>query len=73
MAKSTMAAETLALVDGAEASCWSSNLISELLSYNKDVKIHLPIACFTDSQQFYDGLCSISVLDKRLRVEIGIL
>ena len=40
MVKSTMAAETLALVDAAEASCWLSNLISELLSYNEDVKIH---------------------------------
>ena len=49
MVKSTMAAETLALVDAAEASCWLSNLISELLSYNEDVKIHLPKACFTNN------------------------
>ena len=49
MVKSTMAAETLVLVDAAEASCWLSNLISELLSHNEDVKIQLPIACFTDS------------------------
>ena len=32
MVKSTMAAETLALVEAAEASCWLSNLIPELLS-----------------------------------------
>ena len=44
MVKSTMAAETLALADVVEASCWLSNLISELLSYNQDVKIQLPIA-----------------------------
>ena len=74
MVKSTMSAETLALVDATEASCWLSNLISELLSYNKYVKIHLLIACFTDSWQLYHALCSIRpVLDKRLRVEIGIL
>ena len=74
MVKSTMASETLALVDAAEASCWLSNLILELLSYNKDVKIHLPIACFTDSRQLYDALHSIRhVLKKRLRVEIGVL
>ena len=72
MVKSTMAAETLALVDAAEASCWLSNLISELLSYNDDVKIHLSIACFTGSQQLYDALHSTRpVLDKR--VETGIL
>ena len=44
MVKSTMATETLALVDAAEISYWLSNLISELLSYNQDVKIHLPTA-----------------------------
>ena len=67
MVKSTMASETLALVDAGEASCWLSNLISELLSYNEDVKIHLPIACFTDSQQSYDSLRSICrVIGKRL-------
>ena len=59
MVKSTMAAETLALVDAGEASCWLSNLISKLLSYNQDVKIHLPIACFTDSRQLYDSFYSI--------------
>ena len=32
MVKSTMAAETLALVEAAEASCWLSNLKPELLS-----------------------------------------
>ena len=74
MVKSTMAAETLALVDAAEASCWLTNLICELLPYNGDVKIHLPVACFTDSQQLYDPLRSICpVLNKRFRVEIGIL
>ena len=74
MVKSTMAAETLALVDAAEASCWLSNLISELLSYNEDVKIHLSIACFTGSRQLYDAFHSTRpVLDKRLRVETGIL
>ena len=74
MVKSTMAAETLALVDAAEASCWLSNLISELLSYNKGVKVHLSIACFTGSRQLYDALHSTRpVLDKRLRVETEIL
>ena len=74
MVKSTMAAETLALVDAAGASCWLSNLIWELLSFNEHVKIHVPIACFTDSRQLYDALSSICpVLDKSLRVEIGIL
>ena len=38
------------------------------------VKIHLPIACFIDSRQLYDSLCSIlPVLNRSLRVEIGIL
>ena len=60
MVKSTMATETLALVDAAEISYWLSNLISELLSYNQDVKIHLPIVCFTQSQQLYDSLFHLS-------------
>ena len=33
--KNTMAAETLALVDATVASCWLSNLISELLCQNE--------------------------------------
>ena len=73
MVKSTMATETLALVDAAEISYWLSNLISELLSYNQDVKIHLPIACFTqdDSCMIHCSICP--VFGKVLRVERGIL
>ena len=72
--KSAIVAETLALVDAAEAPCWLSNLISELLSYNQDIKTHWSIACFTNSSQLHDSLSSIrSVLEKKLRVEIWIL
>ena len=38
MVKSTMALETLALVHADEESCWLSNLLSELSTYNQDVK-----------------------------------
>lgn len=44
--KNTMAAETLALVDTAVASCWLSDLISELLcqteTSDRNVKTQLP-------------------------------
>ena len=75
MVQSTMTAENLALVEAAEAYHAGylilklSYLLSELLSYNQNVKIQLPIACFTEIQQLYDSPHSICpVLDKRLTV-----
>ena len=71
--KSTMAAETLALVDAAEASFWLSKLFVEICSGNK-IQINMPLHFYIDSKQLHEGLFSIRpVLDKRLRTERGIL
>ena len=70
--KSTIAAETLALVYKTEASLWLSKLFVEI--YNTQKLIALPLNCHTDSKQQHEALYSIRpVLDKRLRVEIGII
>ena len=65
-----MAAETLEQVECAEAAFWIGNLLKELLAQNSP----LPIECYTDSHQLYDGLYSIRpIKDKRLRIDIAIL
>ena len=61
--KSTMAAETLELVECAEAAFWIGNLLKEMLH----TETSPDIVCNTDSHQLYDGLYSIKpVKDKRL-------
>ena len=71
--KSTTAAETLALVYETEASLWLSKLFVEIYSTAEKL-IVLPLNCHTDSKQQHEALYSIRpVLDKRLRVEIGII
>ena len=71
--KSAMAAETLVLVDCAEACFWLRNLLQELLFKNSEK--NLPeIECNTDSRQLYDAVHSIkAVTDKRLRIDIAII
>ena len=69
--KSTIAAETLALVDAAEASFWLSKLFIEICS-TAEKSVVLPLDCYIDSKQLHEALCSIRpVIDKRSRVEIG--
>ena len=71
--KSMMAAETLPLVDAAEASFWLSKLFIEIHSTAKKLVV-LPLYCYIDSKQLHETLYPVRpVLDKRLRVEIGIL
>ena len=71
--KSMMAAETLPLVDAAEASFWLSKLFTEIHSTAKKLVV-LPLYCDIDSKQLHETLYPVRpVLDKRLRVEIGIL
>ena len=71
--KSMMAAETLALVNAAEASFWLSKLFIEICNTAEKLVV-LPLYCYIDSKQLHEALHSICpVLDKRVRVEIGIL
>lgn len=69
--KSTMASETLACVDCAEASVWLNELYSEIMGHNKP---KLAIKCFTDSKQLYEASHSIrSIEDKRLRIDMAVI
>ena len=69
MVKSTLAAETLALVEGAETSFYIANIIKEVTKL-KDVPIH----CFVDNKSLVDALSSSKqVEDRRLRVDIAVL
>ena len=63
--KSTLAAETLALVDGAEACVFNKHVLNEILGC-----CDLPVACYVDNKSLVDALNSIkSVDDRRLRID----
>ena len=67
--KSTLAAETLALLDCAEEGVHLSSLISELLNIPK-----LQVYCKVDNKSLVDALQSSKLVEgKRLRVEIAVL
>ena len=73
VAKSMLEAETLVLVDATEALLWLSKLFIEIYSTAEKL-IVLPIDCYIDSKQLHEALYSIHpVLEKRSRVETGIL
>ena len=66
--KSTLAAETLALVEASEASLWIQCVIKEVLNEE------LSAECFTDSKSLYEASYSMTnLLDKRLRIDIAII
>ena len=70
--KSTHAAETLALVDAAEASIYYKSFIQEILGTKRPDR--LPILCKTDSAAVHSSVHSnTQILDKRLRIETSIL
>ena len=67
--KSTLAAETLALIEAAEAAVFISRVISDLLNC-----VNLKIQCFVDNKSLVDALhSSHRVEDKRLRIDIAVL
>ena len=71
--KSTHAAETLALVDAAEAAVNFQNFMREHLGFCDDSN-SLKIHCRTDSNGLYKSVHSnTQILDKRLRIETAIL
>ena len=73
LCKSTQAAETLALVDLAEACVYYRKFILDFLGI-KDIVRNIPITCKTDNNGLYDSIhSSTQILDKRLRLEMGIL
>ena len=69
--KSTLAAETLSMVEAAEMAYLMSCLIGEIIFGTKTV---LLITCYTDNKSLYESVNSTkNVIDKRLRVDIAIL
>ena len=67
--KSTLAAETMALLEGAEASIYILGILKQLLSKNT-----IKMQCMTDNKSLYEALLSSKqVEDKRLRIDISVL
>ena len=70
--KSTLAAETFALVDGADNAVLLSKLLAEIIHNDKDH--NLIIECRTDNRSLFQAAHSTNTLnDKRLRVEMSIV
>ena len=71
--KSTQAAETLAMVDLAEACIFYRKFLLEILVL-KDNSNNIKIFCKTDNSCLYDLVhSSTQILDKRLYIEMAIL
>ena len=70
--KSTLAAETLALVDGADNAFLLSKLLGEIIYNEKNSR--LPIECRTDNRSLFQAAHTTNTLsDKRLRIEMSIV
>ena len=69
--KSTLAAETLALLDCAEAGVYVAKLLSESL---KKSILSFPVKCFVDNKSLVESVYSTkAVEDKYLRINISVL
>ena len=70
VARSTLAAETLAMADGSEAALY----VLELGSEANYIRAPQEIIGFTDNRSLYDSVNTTSLIsDRRLRVEISML
>ena len=68
MVKSTLAAETLALLDCAEAAVFLSSVMFELAEHR------VPIKCYVDNKSLVESLHSSRLVDdKRLRIDMAVL
>ena len=66
--KSTLAAETLALLDCAEAAVFISSVLYEL------TKCKLPVKCYVDNKSLVESLGSSKLVDdRRLRIDMAVL
>ena len=67
--KSTLSAETLALLDGAESAVYLSKILREISGCG-DLKIR----CFVDNKSLVDALYSCrNIEDRRLRIDMAVL
>ena len=72
--KSTVAAETLILVEAAEACFWLANLLTEILFCKPNDAKNIKIEFYTYNHQLYDSVYSIRpIQDTRLQTEIELL
>ena len=70
--RSTLAAETLAFVDGLETAYLMAKTIGELISGEKETI--LPIYCMTDNKSLFDAVHTLKTInDKRLRIEMAMI
>ena len=73
MVKSTIAAETLALLEGSENCFWLGSIIKDMLDADYSPLV-FPIRALTDNQSLCDAVHSTKTIeDKRLKIDIGIL
>ena len=67
--KSTLAAETLALLDCAEAAVYIASIIADLINVQKT-----KVCCYVDNRSLVDALHSLKMVeDRRLRLDIAVL
>ena len=67
--KSTLSAETMALLEGAEAAVYMSGIIQQLTGTDA-----MRICCLTDNKSLCEALSSSKQIeDKRLRIDISVL
>ena len=70
-AKSTLAAETIALVEALENAIYIKHLITEMLLKSSS---HIEVNCLTDNYSLYQTAHSTkSISDRRLRIELAIV
>ena len=71
--RSTLAAETLALVEGCERAYMAGRLLNEILSGTNE-KYVKPVLCVVDNRSLFQSAQSTNILeDRRLQVEMAIL
>ena len=64
--KSTLAAETLSMVDGLDMALFVEHMLTEI------TKRKVPIECFIDNKSLFDNIHSTKLVDeKRLRIDIA--
>ena len=67
--KSTLSAETMALLDCAEAGVYLANLMADLMS-----SASIPVKCFVDNKSLVESLQSSKYIDdKRLRLDMAVI
>ena len=67
--KSTLSAETMALLEGAEAAVYVANIIGSII-----LRPSLKVNCYVDNKSLVDALSSTKrVEDRRLRIDLAVL